>query len=994
MATTFDKVVSLVFLVQFVMLYSYNVTSESTEQANALLKWKSSLENHTQPHLSSWTLLPRNCTNPKPSTTPCTWFGISCNPAGDVIRINLTSSGLKGTLHEFPFSSFPNLAAIDLYENELFGTIPPQFSNLSKLIYLDLSYNKLSGEIPPQIGQLTNIEVLHLVNNQFNGSIPRELGKLKSLTELALFTNALEGPIPASFGNLSNLVFLYLYENQIFGSIPPEMGNLSNLDVLQMDINLLIGPIPSTFGNLIKLTELEMSDNQLSGPIPSELGNLRSLLNLRLSINNLFGSIPTSFGGLRNLSLLEIFDNKLSGNIPEEIGNLKSLVDLELSGNLLTEIENLLNLVVLALDTNYFTGFLPQNICQGGVLQNFTVNNNHLIGSISKGLRNCTSLFRVRLNGNHFTGNISEDFGVYPNLYFIDLSNNSFYGEMSHNWGRCLKLQTLWVARNNITGGIPPEIGNSTELHVLDLSMNHLVGEIPKELGRLNSLEKLMLNGNQLSGGIPQEIGSLTDLEYLDISSNKLSKSFPGNLDELLKLNYLNLSYNKFSQEIPVQLGKLVHLSQLDLSHNSLSGEIPWQISNLESLENLNLSHNNLSGSIPMAFARMHGLLHIDISYNELRGAIPDSKAFKDAPVEALQGNKGLCGDVRGLQSCNLSSADNHISKGFHKVTIFVIFPLLGALSLMLAFFGISLILKRRKKELQTEQNDVNDKELFMISTFDGRILYEEIIKATNAFDSIQCVGEGGHGRVYKAKLPSGDVVAVKKLQSSPPDGEETYPKEFLNEIRALTEIRHRNIVKLYGFCSHPRHSFLIYKYFERGSLAAILSKEEEAKELDWSKRLNIIKGVAYALSYMHHDISPPIIHRDISSNNILLDCEYEAHISDFGTAKLLKPDTSNWTALAGTYGYIATSFGVLALEVIKGEHPGEFISSLSSPLAMEDVLLKDVLDQRLPPPSSHFEDELINILKITSSSLKANPHSRPTMQVISQMLSTQSACS
>lgn len=87
-------------------------------------------------------------------------------------------------------------------------------------------------------------------------------------------------------------------------------------------------------------------------------------------------------------------------------------------------------------------------------------------------------------------------------------------------------------------------------------------------------------------------------------------------------------------------------------------------------------------------------------------------------------------------------------------------------------------------------------------------------------------------------------------------------------------------------------------------------------------------------------------------------------------------------------------SFGVLALEVIKGEHPGEFISSLSSPPAMEDVLLKDVLDQHLPPPSSHFEDELINILKITSSSLKANPHSRPTMQVISQMLSTQSACS
>ena len=256
-------------------------------------------------------------------------------------------------------------------------------------------------------------------------------------------------------------------------------------------------------------------------------------------------------------------------------------------------------------------------------------------------------------------------------------------------------------------------------------------------------------------------------------------------------------------------MGKLVHLSQLDLSHNSLSGEIPWQISTLESLEKLNLPHNNLSGSIPTSFARMRGLLYVDISYNELQGPIPDSKAFKDAPFEALEGNKGLCGDVRGLQSCKLSSA--HISKGSHKVVIYIIYPLLGALSLLLAFFGISLILKRRKNEWQTKQRDVNNKELLMISTFDGKILYEEIIKATNAFDAIHCIGEGGNGSVYKAKLPSGDVVAVKKLHSSPPDGVMTYSKEFLNEIRALTEIRHRNIVKLYGFCSHPQHSFLIY---------------------------------------------------------------------------------------------------------------------------------------------------------------------------------------
>ena len=128
----------------------------------------------------------------------------------------------------------------------------------------------------------------------------------------------------------------------------------------------------------------------------------------------------------------------------------------------------------------------------------------------------------------------------------------------------------------------------------------------------------------------------------------------------------------------------------------------------------------------------------------------------------------------------------------------------------------------------------------------------------------------------------------------------------FLNEIRTLTTIRHRNIVKLYGFCCSSQHSFLVYEYLNRGSLARNLSADEEARELDWQKRVNIIKGIARGLSYMHHDCTPSVVHRDLSSNNILLDSEYETHISDFGTAKLLTMNSSNRTLLAGTYGYIA----------------------------------------------------------------------------------------
>uniref|UniRef100_A0A2N9F2K4 non-specific serine/threonine protein kinase n=1 Tax=Fagus sylvatica TaxID=28930 RepID=A0A2N9F2K4_FAGSY len=872
-------VLVLVSLLHFATFAS-SATS-SVAAAEALLKWKASLDNQSQPLLSSW-VGDRPCNN---------WVGIACEELElgvSVTSLNLSSFGLIGTLYNLNFSSFPNLLTIDLFNNSLYGTIPDSIGMLGNLSRLILQVNEFSGPLPPEIGKLGNLrqlfltrntlsgnlselEQLYLYSNNISGPIPEELGLLQHVFILQLLGNSLSGPIPASIGKMSALANLRLEQNQLSGPIPTTIGNLSKLDTLYLSLNKLSGPIPAFIGKMAALANLRLQQNQLSGPIPTTIGNLSkldtldlaqnklsgkmaALANLRLQQNQLSGPIPTTIGNLSKLDTLYLAQNKLSGSIPASIGNLTKLTDLvlitnNLSGPLPLEMNNLTRFDKFATSGNNFTGQLPQQICLTRSLEAFTAINNHFTGPIPTSLKNCTSLKRVRLEGNQLTGNISEAFGIHPSLNYIDLSDNNLYGEVSSKWGQCHNLTSLKISNNNISGKIPPELGEAAQLGVLDPLFKSSYGDDSKGTGTPE-----VIAPTSFEGSIPSDIGSLQSLQALD------------------------------------------------LSKNLLIGEIPPQLGSMKQLETLNLSHNNLSGSIPSTFDQSASLTYIDISYNELEGRIPNIKAFHEAPITALQNNKGLCGNATGLEACP-KMIPNLPSKRNNQV-------------------------RKTEAKSREAQND----NLFAIWSYDGKMVYENIIDATEEFDSKYCIGVGGYGSVYKVELPTSQVVAVKKLHSLP-DGEICNQKAFTSEIRALTEIRH-------------------------------LRKEQ--KTLDWIKRANVIKGVANALSYMHHDCSPPIIHRDISSKNILLDQEYEAHIADFGTARLLKPDSSNWTSLAGTFGYMAPAFTTL------------------------NMPLKDVLDQRLSLPMNEAAREVLSIAKIAIACLHTVPQSRPTMQQVSQELSTQ----
>ncbi|KAI3943066.1 hypothetical protein MKW92_018382 [Papaver armeniacum] len=354
------------------------------EQVDALLKWKSTLVYQTHLFLPSWKI-----SSTANATSPCKWYGITCNKQGGVSKISITGLGLQGTLHTLNFSSFSNFISLNMSYNKLFGTIPSQISKLLKLTDLIFASNNFSGHIPTELGCLTSLEYLDLSQNQISGSIPREIGNLYFLIGLGLSENNLTASLPTSICNLPNLAFFLIHEYQISGAVPRDIGRLN-------------------------WNSLYLNGNQLSGTIPQDIGNLSSLTSLDFSTNNFIGSIPTSICHLPNLTYLSLYANQLTGDIPSGIGKLRASTIAEY--NQIFRINNLTRLRKLYLSVNKFSGYLPQNVCQSGTLEEFEASNNHFTGPIPRSLRNCTSIRHLGFALNQLVDNLTEAFHVYPYL--------------------------------------------------------------------------------------------------------------------------------------------------------------------------------------------------------------------------------------------------------------------------------------------------------------------------------------------------------------------------------------------------------------------------------------------------------------------------------------------------------------------------------------------------------------------------------------------------
>nr|AEP14546.1 clavata 1-like protein [Pinus pinaster]AEP14547.1 clavata 1-like protein [Pinus pinaster] len=934
-----------------------------SEEGQLLLQFKASW--NTSGELSDW----RTDSN---SDGHCNWTGVTCDRnTKSVVGLDLQNLNITGTIPhsigqlsnlrdlnlylnyfggDFPSGllNCTRLRSLNLSQNVFSGLLPNEIYKLEELVKLDLSANDFSGDIPAGFGRLPKLEVLFLHSNLLSGTVPSFLGNLFSLKNLTLAYNPLaQGVIPHELGSLSMLQYLWMTNCSLVGEIPESLENLRDMVHLDLSQNRLTGRIPNTLMAFSNMTDLFLYKNNLHGPIPDNINNLKSLVNLDLSINELNGSIPDGIGDLTNIETLQLYNNKLSGSIPSGLEKLTNLVHLKLFTNKLTGlvppgIGMGSKLVEFDVSTNELSGPLPQNVCQGGVLIAFIVFKNKFNGSLPEFLGDCPSLTSVQVQDNHLSGEVPLGLWISPFLGEFRLTNNAFHGQ------------------------IPVQITKAASLWALEISNNQFSGTIPSGIGQLWNLSSFLASHNNISGTIPVELTRLSSLLMLSLDHNMLYGELPETIISWKGLSQLNLANNRITGSIPASLGLLPVLNSLDLSNNLLSGKIPPELGNLK-LSFLNVSDNLLSGSVPLDYNNP--------AYD---------KSFLDNP--------GLCGGgPLMLPSCfqQKGRSERHL----YRVLISVI-----AVIVVLCLIGIGFLYKTCKNFVAVKSST----ESWNLTAF-HRVEFDEsdILKRLTE-DNV--IGSGGAGKVYKATLRNDDIVAVKriwndrKLQSAQDKG-------FQAEVETLGKIRHANIVKLLCCISSSDSNLLVYEYMPNGSLYERLHSSQ-GETLDWPTRYKIAFGAAKGMSYLHHGCSPPILHRDVKSYNILLDSELEAHIADFGLARIVEKlgQKNIVSGVAGTYGYIAPeyaythkvneksdiySFGVVLLELVTGKKPndvefGDYSDIVRWVRNQIHIDINDVLDAQV---ANSYREEMMLVLRVALLCTSTLPINRPSMREVVEML-------
>ncbi|KAF3444722.1 hypothetical protein FNV43_RR14415 [Rhamnella rubrinervis] len=518
---------------------------------------------------------------------------------------------------------------------------------------------------------------------------------------------------------------------------------------------------------------------------------------------------------------------------------------------------------------------------------------------------------------------------------------------------------------------------------------NTTVGYICKFVGvscwndRENRILNLELRDMKLSGTVPQALEYCYSLQILDLGGNEFSGSIPSQICTWLPFIVgLDLSNNDFSGPIPTDLVKCAYLNNLDLSDNSLSGNIPYQFSSLNRLKKFSVANNQLTGTIPPLSAQVE--------------------------KEDFAGNKGLCG--KPLGKCGGLSKKN--------LAIIIAAGVFGAAASLLLALGLwwwyHLRLSKTRKRGHGVGGDEHWAEklrahkLAQVSLFQKplvKVKLADLMAATNNFSSENVIISTRTGTTYKAVLPDGSALAIKRLNTC-----KLGEKQFRMEMNRLGQLRHPNLTPLLGFCVVEDEKLLVYKHLSYGTLHSLL--HGSGTPLDWPTRFRIGFGAARGLAWLHHGCHPPIIHQNICSNVILIDEDFDARIIDFGLARLMTSDSNESSFVngdLGELGYVAPEypstmvsslkgdaygFGVVLLELVTGQKPLEvstvdegfkgnlvdWVNYLSNSGRTKDVIDKEICRKGC-------DEEILQFLKIACTCVVSRPRDRSSMYQVYQSL-------
>ncbi|KHN11868.1 Probably inactive leucine-rich repeat receptor-like protein kinase [Glycine soja] len=899
--------------------------------------------------------------------SPCNWVGVKCDLANNrVSSLVLDGFSLSGHIDR-GLLRLQFLQILSLSRNNFTGTIAPDLLSIGDLQVVDLSENNLYGPIPDGIfQQCWSLRVVSFANNNLTGKVPDSLSSCYSLAVVNFSSNQLHGELPSGMWFLRGLQSIDLSNNFLEGEIPEGIQNLIDLRELRLGSNHFTGRVPEHIGDCLLLKLVDFSDNSISGRLPESMQKLTSCTFLSLQGNSFTGGIPHWIGEMKSLEVLDLSANRFSGWIPKSIGNLDLLSRLNLS-------------------RNQITGNLPELMVNCIKLLTLDISHNHLAGHLP------SWIFRMGLQSVSLSGNRFSE-SNYPSLTSIPVS---FHG-----------------------------------LQVLDLSSNAFFGQLPSGIGGLSSLQVLNLSTNNISGSIPMSIGELKSLYILDLSDNKLNGSIPSEVEGAISLSEMRLQKNFLGGRIPAQIEKCSELTFLNLSHNKLIGSIPSAIANLTNLQYADFSWNELSGSLPKELTNLSNLFSFNVSYNRLQGELPVGGFFNTISPLSVSGNPLLCGSVVN-HSCpsvhpkpivlnpnsSYSNSGSSLQNNHHKMmlSISVIIAIGAAIFIVIGVVVVTVLnIHARSSMLSSAApfvfsggedysgSPANDPNYGKLVMFSGDA--EFVDGAHNILNKDSEIGRGGFGVVYCTVLRDGHCVAIKKLTVSTLTKSQ---EDFEREVKMLGKIKHQNLVALEGYYWTPSLQLLIYEYLARGSLQKLLHDDDSSKNLlSWRQRFKIILGMAKGLAYLHQ---MELIHYNLKSTNVFIDCSDEPKIGDFGLVRLL-PMLDHCvlsSKIQSALGYMAPefacrtvkitekcdiySFGILILEVVTGKRPVEYMEDDVVVLcdkvrsALDDGKVEQCVDEKLK--GNFAAEEAIPVIKLGLVCASQVPSNRPDMAEVINIL-------